>query len=329
MTITRRGATALLGSLASLVACRRAAWADTPLTDGRTITIVVPAVAGGATDIIARIISKSLGESLKTSVIVENKGGANGNLGGAYVARSAPDGHTLLLAPTNNLVTNQFTTLNMGYDPAVDLTPVALVAEAPEMIATPASFPPKTLAEFVEAVRAKPGEYSYGSPGVGSVPHLSVERLLRVMKLKMTHVPYRGAAAAMNDIAAGRIQMTMATLASIAPFSESGAARILAVAGATRLKSLPDVPTLAEAGWNDQEMSNWWGICGPKGMSPETIALLNARLRAAFEDPETVETLAKIGIVARSETTEAFNGYLAKELTSWAAIIKDVGLKPQ
>ena len=305
------------------------AHAQSPFPDHRPIAIVVPSVAGGATDIVARFISKSLGAALDTTVIVDNKGGANGNLGGAYVARAKPDGHTLLLAPTNNIVTNQFTTLNMGYDPIADLAPVALVAEAPEMIAVPSGLPARDLKEFIGLARAKPGSFSYGSPGVGTVPHLSVERLKRVMDLQMTHVPYRGAAAAMTDIAAGSIQMTMAALASVEPFSQSGAARVLAVAASKRLKPLPDVPTLGEAGWKNQEMSNWWGIMAPTGLPPEIARRLNVELRRTFEDPETVATLEKIGVVARSESIEDFQAFIQRDLKAWEAVIKDIGLTPQ
>lgn len=326
MKIIRRFVAMAFASLASINGAL-AQGANMP--DRGVTTIVVPAVAGGATDIIARIISKGLGESLGQTVIVDNKGGANGNLGGAYVARAAPDGRTLLLAPTNNIVTNQFTTLNMGYDPATDLVPVAYVAEAPELIATSAQFPARSLKEFIDAARAKPGAYSYGSPGVGTVPHLSVERLLRAMNMSMTHVPYRGAAAALVDVASGAIQLTMATLASIEPYAQSGNVRVLAVAGSARLKSMPDVPTLAETGWRDQEMSNWWGVMAPKGTSPEIARTLNIKLRAAFEAPETVQTLEKIGIVAHAESIEAYQAFIARELKSWEAVIRDIGLKPQ
>ncbi len=317
-------------SLLGVFASRCVACAQAPgFSAQRLTTIVVPAVAGGATDIIARIISKNLSQSLDQNVIVDNRGGANGNIGSAMVARAAPDGHTLLLAPNSNLVINQFTTLNMGYDPLVDLTPVAFVAEAPELVASSAKFPATTMKEFVDAVRAKPGVYSYGSPGIGSPPHLSTERLLRVTGMKMTHVPYRGAAAAMTDVAGGSIQMAMAALASIEPFSQSGTARVLAVAGTRRLKSLPDAPTLAETGWNEMEMSVWWGVMAPKGTPPETVRLLNAKLREAFSAPETVDALEKIGIVAHAESTESFDGFMHSELKRWEAVVKDIGLQPQ
>jgi tripartite-type tricarboxylate transporter receptor subunit TctC len=295
----------------------------------RVITLVVPAAAGGATDIIARIIAQHLTQSLGRNVIVENRGGANGNIGSAFVARSDPDGHTLLLAPSNNIVINQFTTMTMGYDPIADLAPVALVADAPGLIVTPASFPATTIAELVQAVRSKPDLYSYSSPGIGTPPQLFIERLLRITGMKMAHVPYRGAAPAMADVATGVVQLSVATLGSVEPFRQAGTVRILAVAGAERLKPIAAVPTLAEAGWNNLEMSTWWGVMAPKATPVETITLLNAKLREAFTDSETTRPLGGLGILPRAQSVDEFARFIQDELRTWKAIVDDIGLQRQ
>ena len=315
--------------LAALLAAPRAGVAQTATFPSQRITIVVPSAAGGATDIIARVISQHLGKALNQTVVVENRSGANGNIGALSVVRAPPDGHTLLLAATNNLVTNQFTMANMGFDPIADLAPVAFVSDAPELVAVTNSFPAKDMKEFIDAVRAKPGAYNYGTPGAGTVPHLSVERLLRATGTKMTHVPYRGSAAAMVDVASGGIQMTMATLGSIEPFRQAGTARVLGIAGRKRLKSIPDIPTFDEQGLKNLEMSGWWGVLAPRGTSQDTIQFLNAKLRDAFSNPENVETLGRLGIVAYAESVDYFEKFILRELGVWEAVIKDIGLKPE
>ncbi len=293
----------------------------------KRITLVVPAAAGGATDIIARIISQHLTQALGQSVVVENRSGASGNIGALSVAKAEPDGHTLLLAATNNLAINQFVLKNMGHDPVIDLVPVALVVEAPELVAIYHRFPAKGINDFIAAVKAKPGAFNYGTPGAGSVPHLSIERFLRATGTRMQHVPFRGSAAAMVEVGAGNIQMSMATLGSIEPFRQAGTARILAVTASKRLAALPDVPTLAEAGWQNLEMSNWWGVVAPKGTPRQTVEVLNARLREIFAAPATIAQLERLGLVGHSESIEFFEQFIQKEAKAWQAVVKDLALE--
>ncbi|MBM3607795.1 MAG: tripartite tricarboxylate transporter substrate binding protein [Alphaproteobacteria bacterium] len=304
-----------------------AAMAQGPAFPSKRITLIVPAVAGGASDIVARIVAQPLGAALGQGVIIENRSGASGNVAGTAVARAEPDGHTLLMAATNNIVINQFTMKNPGHDPLTDFVPVALVAEAPELIAISANFPAKTLKEFIDALRAKPGGFNYGSPGVGSVPHLSTERFLRATGTRMTHVPFRGSAAAMADVATGAIQMSMASLGSVEPFRQAATARILAVTAPKRMAALPDVPTLEEVGWPNLEMSNWWGVVAPRGTPREIVETLNRHLRAIFTDKATVARLAQLGIVAHSESVAFFEQFIQKEAKAWHAVVKDLGLE--
>ena len=293
------------------------------------ITLIVPTQAGGASDVVARILSQHLGKSLGQNVIVDNRGGASGNAGALAVVRAAPDGYTLLLAATNNIVINQHLMKSIGHDPLTELAPVALVAEAPELVSISASFPAKTMKEFIDAVRQKPGTYNYSTPGAGTVPHLSVERLLRATGTKMVHVPFRGGAAMMTEVASGNVQMAIGSLASIEPFRQAGNVRLLAISAPKRLGQLPDVPTLEETGWKNLEMSNWWAVMAPKGTPANVIALLNARLREAFASADATAQLEKLGIVTRSETVEYFEKFIQKEATAWEAVVKDLGLQPQ
>ena len=293
------------------------------------ITVVVPATAGGATDIIGRIMSQHLQKTLGQTIIIENRGGASGSAGAVAVVRAAPDGHTLLLSTSSQLVINQFVLKNIGYDPLTDLVPIAFVAAAPELIAISSSFPAKDWKEFLAALKAKPGAYNYGTPGAGTPPHLAVERIMQVTGTKMAHVPFRGSSAAMIDVAAGNVQMSMATLASIEPFRQAGTARILGVAASRRLKALPDVPTLEEAGLPDMEMSVWWGVMAPKGVSRDTVILLNAKLREAFSDPENTAILDKLGITTYAESTDWFEKFIQKEVKLYEGVVKGMGLTPQ
>ena len=303
--------------------------AQTAAFPSQRITIIVPAVAGGATDIIGRILSQHLSRTLGQNVIVENRGGASGNAGAQAVVRAAPDGHTLLLANNSQVVINQYIFKNLGYDPLTDLVPVAYVAEAPELMAVNKDFPAQNFKEFVAAVKARPGAYNYGSPGAGTPPHLAVERFMQVLDLKLVHVPFRGSAAAMTDLAANNIQISMATLASIEPFRQAGTARIIGIAAKNRLPVAPDVATLAEQGFPNLEMAVWWGVLAPKGTPPDVVKLLNLRMREAFNEKSNTEVLEKLGISPYSESIEMFQDLVDREAKMYATVIKNMGLEPQ
>ncbi len=317
------------GALAGLVLSTFQSVAQTAAYPNQRITVVVPAVAGGASDIIGRIMSQHLQKTLGQSIIVENRGGASGSAGAIAVVRAAPDGYTLFLATSSQVVINQFVLKNIGYDPLNDLVPIAFVAAAPELVTIPSTFPATSWKEFLAALKSKPGAYNFGTPGAGTPPHLAIERIMQVTGTKMAHVPFRGSAAVMIDVAAGNIQMSMATLASIEPFRQAGTARILAVAADKRLKALPDIPTLEEAGLPDMEMSVWWGVMGPKGISRDIVQLLNAKLREAFSNPENTATLDKLGITTFAEPTEMFEKFIQKEVKMYESVVKGMGLEPQ
>ncbi len=247
--------------------------------------MVVPFAPGGGTDIIARIIAQHLGKELGQNVVVDNRPAAGGNVGAAAVAKSPADGHTLLLAATNNIVINPYLYKDMSFDPLTDLVPVALVADAPLIIVVSTSIAAKNLREFIELAREKRGAFNYGSAGVGTMPHLGGDRLVRMIGAQIVHVPFRGSSAAIKEVASGEVQMMLATQATAEPLVDAGKLRMLAIASPRRLATLPDLPTTAEAGLPGDEISNWWGVLAPRGTSPGIIALLNTKLRKMFDDP--------------------------------------------
>ena len=319
----------LIVSLMSGPLLHAKAQAQTPGFPSQRITIIVPAAAGGATDIIGRILSQHLSKTLGQNVIVENRGGASGSTGALAVVRAAPDGHTLLLANNSQVVINQYVIKNIGYEPLTDLIPVAFVAEAPELMAVNKDFPARSFKEFVEVARARPGAFNYGSPGAGTPPHLAVERFMQVLDMKLVHVPFRGSAAAMADLATNNIQISMATLASIEPFRQAGSARILGIAAKKRLPAASDVPTLEEQGFPDLEMGVWWGVLAPRGTPADVVKVLNAKMREAFNDPANTAVLEKLGISPFSESIEMFQDLINREAKMYATVIKNMGLEPQ
>ncbi len=293
----------------------------------RPITLIVPFAPGGATDIVARLVALKLGKDLDQNVIVDNRTGAGGNLGAAVAAKSDPDGHTLVLMTTGNVVINPFLYKTMPIDPFTDLVPVALVADGPEVIAVSASLPANNLREFIALAKTKPGGFTYGSAGTGTIPHLGGDLLARMIGTKMTHVPFRGSAAAMKEVATGEIQFSIATHASAEPFVDAGKVKILAVAHPKRMSSLPNVPTSAEAGLPGFELSNWFGLMAPRGTSAAIVALLNAKLQSMFDDPATVTLLTRQGIEPMRETPQAFADQIQKEAKFWREIVAASGLR--
>ncbi len=287
----------------------------------RQITLVVPFAAGGVTDIVGRIIAQHLGTDLKQTIVVENRPGAGGNTGAAAVAKAEPDGHTLLLASTGNIVINPHLFKQMPFDPLLDLVPVALVADAPLVFAVPAQFPAKDLKEYVAALKAKQGGYNYGSAGVGTIPHLGGVMFLAKVGAEMAHVPFRGSAAAMVEVASGQIQLSLATLASAAPLMDAGKVKVLAVAGRSRLSGLPNVPTTAEAGFPDLLISNWTAVFGPKGLAPALAEDLNRRLQAVFAAPTNSKLLEVQGVTPIRMAIAPFAQQIRAEHAQWKAAV--------
>jgi tripartite-type tricarboxylate transporter receptor subunit TctC len=292
----------------------------------RPITLVVPFGPGGATDLVARVIGQSLRRELGQAVVVENRPAAGGTVAIGNVAKGPADGYTLLLCGTN-LVINPHLRKNLRYDPLTDLTPVALVADGPEIIAVSASLPVNNLKEFIAAVRAAPGKFNYGTPGVGTLPHLIGDHFARMIGAQMVHVPFKGSAAAMTEVAAGRVQMSIATQASVQPFADAGKAKLLAVASARRLATLPDVPTTAEAGLPGYEFSNWFGVVAPAGTPPAIVNRLNVVLQKMFLEPENAAPLTRQGIVPVRQSVEDFGAHLRKESARWKAVVNAAGVR--
>ena len=284
--------TVLSGVLCSLFLSHAATAQQFPT---RPVTVVVPFAPGGATDIVARLLAVRMGEDLGQTVVVENRAGGGGNIGTGAVSRAAPDGYTVVLATTTQLI-NQFLSRDLSYNLFTDLVPVALIADAPEVLAVTGKLPVKTLPEFVAAAKAKAGGFNYGSAGVGSVPHLGGELLARAINAPMTHIPFRGTADSMRELVAGNIELTFTTQASVASFLGAGQVRIIAVAAPKRLRTLAEIPTMAEAGVPGVELSNWFGIMAPRGTSPELVNRLNAAFNKALGHPETMRILTSQGI---------------------------------
>ena len=294
----------------------------------RPITLIVPFAPGGATDIVARLVATRIGEDLGQTLVIDNRTGGAGNIGTAAAARAAPDGYTLVLATTSQLI-NQFLSKSPPFNLFVDLVPVALIADAPEVIAISAKLGVATLAEFARAAQADSAGFNYGSPGTGSVPHLGGEVLGRALKAKVVHVPFRGSADAAKDVAAGNIQFTLATQATVAPFVESNLVKIIAVAAPRRLRTLPDVPTTVEAGYPGVELSNWFGIMAPRATSAQLVALINRSFNKALAQPEVESALLRQGIEPVRDTPEQFAARLKDDAQTYKRLVDDFGLAPQ
>lgn len=291
----------------------------------RPITFIVPFAAGGATDIVARVVAAKMSDEIGQRVVIENRTGASGNIGTLTAVRSAPDGYTLVLATTTQLI-DHYLSKQPPYDIFTDLVPVAFIADAPEVFVVSSGLKANNLSEFAEAARKSRSGLNYGTPGTGSVPHLGGELLARALKVKLVHVPFRGTADALKEVASGNVQLSLTTQASAASFAKSGLVKMIAVAAPHRLKTLPNVPTAAESGYPGFQLSNWFGVMGPKGMKPELVSQLNAMFNRALADPAVSDTLQKQGIEPVQETPEQFEKRLAKDGKSYKQILDEIGL---
>lgn len=292
----------------------------------RPIRLIVPFAAGASTDSVARLLATKLAERLGKPVVVDNKGGAGGAIGTDMVAKSAPDGYTLLFTSTS-VVTSAAASKKSSYDPVKDLTAISEAGSVPFLVAVPNSSTATTLAEFVAQARAKPGSISYGTGGIASITHLASELLATSAKLDLVHVPYKGVAEALPDLMAGRLQLLLPTLAVGVPQIRAGKLRGLAVTSAQRSPFAPELPTAAEAGVPGLQVEAWWGVLGPARLSAAVVKRLNEEINAVLTQSDFKEALAKEGATARASTSEAFGEKVRTELVRWTRLIKDANIQ--
>jgi tripartite-type tricarboxylate transporter receptor subunit TctC len=290
----------------------------------RVITIVVPQAPGGANDVIGRALAQRLSAAMGSPVIVENRQGAGGNLGTAYVARQPKDGHTLLLNAQSVQTINPFLYRKVPFDPVKDFDPVMVVGVAPYMLAVNPSVPAKNLRELVALAKASPGKFNYASAGNGTVNHLLGEMLKNMAGIDIVHVPYRGAAAAATDVVAGQVPMTFGSLAGLMPFVRSGQLRTLGVCTEKRTQLAPDQPTLAET-IPGLYANAWYGLFAPAGTPKEIVTKLNNEIIKLMDNPEMRERLVGLGVEAAPGTPDQLATLLRDDLVRWSKIVKDSG----
>ena len=314
----------LAGALIAAVLTTVGAGALAQSYPAKPIRIIVPYAAGGAVDIVARAMGAELSQRLQVSVVVDNRTGAGGNIGSDLVAKSAPDGYTLLMASPANAV-NATLYARLPYNPATDLTPIALVGFAPTLLLTNPSFPARNVGELVALAKAKPGTYTFGSGGPGTTEHLAAEMLKTAANIDLVHIPYKGGAAALNDVIGGQISMMFINQLGALPQVKAGKVRALAVASAERSPALPDVPTFTEAGFPDFRIAVLWGIMGPGGLPKDIVARLNREMVAALASAEMKERLATLSAQPLGGTPERFAAFFAEELARWARVVRASG----
>ena len=283
--------------------------------------IVVPFPPGGAVDTVARVVGQKMSDQMGQPVIVDNRPGASANLGADVVAKSAPDGYTILLG-ANGLATNPTLFSNLTFDALKDFAAIGRVGYAPVVLVVPADSPLKSLQDLIAAAKAKPGSLTYASAGNGSSNHLAGELFKSAAGIDALHVPYKGGAPALTDLLGGRISFMLLNPVEVLPHVKAQKLRALAVASDKRLTILPDAPTMAEAGLAGFEASVWWGFVAPAKTSREAIVRLNAELNKALADPGVREKLGVLGVVFTPGTPEQFATFLAAETDKWAKVIK-------
>jgi len=293
----------------------------------KPVRIVVPFPAGGSNDVIARLVGAKLGEQWGQTVVIENRGGGGGNIGADAVARSAPDGTTLLLTAPGPLAINQALYAKLSFDPGKDFAPVALIASVPIVLAVHPDVKAKTVGELVALAKAAPGTMNFGSSGNGSTNHLAGELFKARAGIDIVHIPYRGAAPAMNDLIAGQIQMMFDNMPAIRPQVIGGTIRGVAVAGAARSSLFPDLPTMTEAGVADFEASSWFGMVAPAATPPEVLSQLTASVGKVLQDPDVVKRLAEIGAEPGALSGAAFGAFLRSETEKWGKVATSAGVK--
>lgn len=320
--LTRR---ALLGALVLTTGFGLSATAQAKYPD-KPIKIIVGFAAGGPTDIVARLVANRLDKILGQPVIVENKPGGGSNIASAEAARAKPDGYTLFLGTIAN-ATNMSVYKNLSYDTERDFVPITQLVSSPSVLVVNNDLPVKTLAELIAYAKANPGKLSYASSGAGGSPHLAGEMLKQRAGIDALHVPYKGAAPAMNDVMGGTVSMDFKTASGVTSTIQAGRLRAIAIASGTRLPQLPDVPTLAELGFKDFEVSSWSGLFAPKGTPPEIINTIAKATIEILNNPDVRKQLEAMGAIPVGSTPAEFQKYVRSEIEKWAVVAKAANIQ--
>jgi tripartite-type tricarboxylate transporter receptor subunit TctC len=317
--LTLYGSSMLAPGLLNRMARAQASWPN------RVVRLVVPFAAGGPTDLIARIVGEQLSKIWGQQVVIENRGGAGTNIGNELVARADPDGHTVLFA-TSSLAVNRSLYRVLSYDPTADLAPVSQLTRYGLFMFVPNSSPAKTVEQFIAHARAHPGTVTLASPGIGTTPHLAGELLKQMSRIEMTHVPYRGASPALNDLIPGRVDCYFGSGALLTNV-RSGQVRVIAATGARREPVAPEVPTIAEAGVPGYEVSSWHALFVPAKTPFAVVAKFHADTVAALADTAVREKLEQAGYPIVGSTSDELRAFLQSEIDKWSAVIKAAGIK--
>jgi tripartite-type tricarboxylate transporter receptor subunit TctC len=295
----------------------------------RPITLIVPQAAGGGNDVIARILADNMGRQLGQQIIVENRPGAGGTIGTRTLAKSTPDGYTLAIGSTGTVAMAPTAYANAGYDPHKDFAPIGLIARSAIVLATGPSVPAKSVQELVELGRNDPGKLTYGSGGVGSGNHLAGALFSSMAGITMTHVPFRGANPAINDVMAGHVSMIFSSLPPTLGNIKGGRLKALGMATLTRSRVLPEVPTVDESGIPGFEAEQRYGLLAPAGTPAPIIARLNAALREALASPEVIARIAADGAEPQPSTPEEYTRDIDREEAKWSKVVREAGAKAE
>lgn len=287
----------------------------------RSIRLIVPFPAGGPNDVIARVVAKRMGEILKQNIVIDNRGGQGGVLGTDAVVRAEPDGYTIAVTSAGALAISP-SMEKVPYETLKDLAPVTLVASVPEMLVVATNVQAKDMKELTALAKAQPGKLNFASSGAGSLPHLAGELFKLNAKIDVVHVPYRGAAPAVNDLLGGQVQMAFFDLPVLLPNVEANKLRAIAIAAPKRSTAAPNVPTTAEVGMGDLQAENWYGMVAPAKTPAAVIQTLHKAATDAMKDPEVIDRMNKVGARLVGNTPDEFRSYIASETQKWAGVIK-------
>lgn len=319
------GTVLLAGALTSLPATAQGAWPT-----AKPITYVVPFPPGGNTDTLARLIAPALAKALDAPVIIDNRAGAGGSVGSASASRAPADGYTILGGTISSHSINvSLYTNSIGYDPVKSFAPVAMLGSGPLVLAVPASSPYKTLDDVLAASKVKNGGLTSASPGIGTSPHMALELLAHQTGVKFTHAPYRGSGPAVQDLLGGQVDMMFDTSLIVGPHIQTGRLRAIAVTSSKRLESLPEVPTIAEAGQRGFDMGSWQAVFAPAGTPQPIVDRLHAEIMKIVASPEVQARLKGFGMVPSSMTPAELGEYQKAEVAKWAEVIKAAGIKAE